>query len=201
MKILVLTLFLIFASCKSNQTKDETNQKIDCSKYNDKYVEFAMNNKKDSAFYYIDKAILCDPKDEFFKSEKMKLLIQYKDYENAVKLAKVMSNEGEPTYVMLYGILLMKQGDSESVKVLKKANSLLSKIVNDYSEENLNLHFYRIGLDNYFQGKNYSLKMVQKFRDSYVKEHEIQLANYIEDLINNESKENVLFNLFTIDND
>jgi hypothetical protein len=200
MRLLILITFSLLISCKLNQTKKEEIQKADCSAFNDKYIEYLMADKRDSALYYIDKAIFCDPEDEFFKTEKIKLFLKYGDYSDAVEFAKKLSNDKAPTYKMLYGILLLKQNNNVKADiVLNEAYTLLSEKTKLYDKGNSNLHFYRLGLDNYFMGKDYSLEMVKKYRENYTKEHDAQLADYIENLITNESSRDILYKLYNIE--
>lgn len=200
MRLLILITFFLLISCKSNQTKKEVTQKADCSGFNDKYIEYVMADKRDSALHYIDKAIFCDPEDEFFKTEKIKLLLKYGDYPDAVQFAEKLSNDEAPTYKMLYGILLLRQDNNVKADiVLNEAYALLSEKTKIYDEDNSNLHFYRLGLDNYFKGKDYSIEMVKKFRENYTKEHDAQLADYMESLIINESSRNVLYKQYNIE--
>ncbi len=193
--LLILAFSLTF--CKSNKTKD-TSQDIDCSKFNDKYVEYRIVKNKDSALYYIDKAIACDVKDNFFKMEKVKLLVSYRDYLGASKLAYDLSKGNDPTFKMLYGVLLLKQNDTEADKVLEKSYTILSDNTKSYDDSNSNLHYYKIGLDNYFNGKNYSLQRVDEYKKNYNTPNNIQMAILMENLIKNSSKEELLFNLFNI---
>ena len=127
MKIVMLMTILLFMSCKSNQAKKDKTRKADCTEFNDKYVAYAMSDKRDSALYYIDKAIFCDPEDDFFKTEKIKLLLKYGDYSNAVEFAEKLSKDDPLTYKMLYGILLLKQGDANADNVLKETYNLKPK--------------------------------------------------------------------------
>ena len=198
MKIFIPILLLFLFCCKSNKEQKVSTQEVDCSIYNDKYVEYAMINEKDSALYYINKAIMCDPKDDFFKTEKIKLLIKHRDYSNAIPFAKELAIKNDPNYKMLYGVLLLKENNSNADDILDDARVIMVDVAKDYNENNSNLHFYKIALDNYFEGENYSLDMVKKFRENYVTEYDIELANNIENLIKNNSKRDVLLNLFNI---
>lgn len=200
MKLLMSLLFLFLLTCKSNHETKVVKEKPDCSTYNEKYVQYNMANKKDSALYYIDKAINCDPDDDFFKTEKIKLLIKYEDYSKANSFAKELANLNDPIYKMLYGVLLLRQGKTNAENLLKEAYGLLNEATINYNDENSNLHFYKIGLDNYFQGREYSLDRIKKFKTHYPDEYNIELGNYIETLIVNSSKEEVLFELFHLNN-
>lgn len=190
---------LALLTCNSKHSKEATISQ-DCSVYNDKYVEFRMNNRNDSAIYYIDKAIKCDPQDDFFKTEKVKLLINNQDYISATSVAEELAVKSDPNYKMLYGTLLLKNDDVQSEKNLKEAYSLFEKSTKDYSKANSNLKFYQIALDYYFQGKEYSLKKIEIYKKNYTDIHNTQLAEYIQDLILNRSKEDVLFAMYGMEN-
>lgn len=200
MKTFILSFMVVaLATCNSQQSKKKVDTERDCSFLNDKYVESVMAERKDSAVYYIDKAILCDPQDNFFKFEKIKLLMNYDDFEGAKNAAKKMANAKSPTFEMLYGTILLKQNDVGADAVLKKAHESLISDTKNYSEDNSNLHFYRIGLDNYFKGKEYSLEKIDEFKANYSDKDKLGLANHIYDLINKETKEDVLYKIFNLD--
>lgn len=199
MKVLFSTFILVFLTCNSNQG-NKVNIKKDCSIYNDKYVEYSSLNKSDSALYYINKAIKCDPKDDYFKTEKIRLLIKNNNYKSVISFAEELASKNDPNYKMLYGTLLLKNGDFQSEEILKEAYSLFKKSTKDYSVANSNLHFYQIALDNYFQGKEYSLNKIELYKKNYTDVHNKQLAEYIHNLILKKSKKDVLFVMFGIEN-
>ncbi len=198
MKLLIAILFFSLLTCNSNQEGVVKNNKNECSIFNEKYLEYSMLNKKDSALYYIDKAIDCNPKDDFFKTEKIKSLIHYEDYNSAISFAKKLAKENDPNFKLLYGTLLLKMNDENAEIQLKEAYNLFSINTKNYNQNDSSLDFYKIGLDNYFKGKKYSLLMLEKFKKNYPDKNNLQSADYLENLINTTSKESVLYKLFDI---
>lgn len=89
----------------------------------------------------------------------------------------------------------MKINDANSKKILEECYSEFNKM-KEPTSSNL---FYKIALDNYFKGKDYSLNQVKEFKQTYKdKPYENQNIEALQELINKETKEIVLFKLFNI---
>lgn len=201
MKCTPLLILLSILSCNSKQAnKNNEQQSIrqDCSVYNEKYQEYAMANQKDSAFYFIDKAIDCEPEDTFFKTEKINLFIKYKEYSNAINFAKSLSESGDLTQRFLFGVLLLKEQRSNAETVLRQVYDEMMKKDFSYDDSNRSWHFYSIALVNYFENNEKALQLVDKFKSNYEDEYSKQLAEVITDLINSETKEKLLFKIFNM---
>ncbi|MEL4308794.1 hypothetical protein [Joostella sp. CR20] len=199
MKVYIGIMAIMLATCKSNSKGQEAKTKSQsCSVFNDKYIEYVMAEQKDSALYYIDKAITCDPDDDFFKFEKVKLLLKYGNYAAATSNVKDMMSDNSPTYEMLYGIILLKQNNSKAEKVLESAYDSFDKLTKEYEEENSSLQYYKLGLDNYFNGQNYTLEAIEKFKDNYKDQHNIALVDYLKDIVVQEAREDVLYKMFNM---
>lgn len=181
---------------KNNVNNVEKKSANDCKAIFRKFNEKLVVEENDSAFYYLDKAIECDPKNNSFKYSKVKFLTNIKKYEDAIKqLDELTSNSTDPSLKMQKGILKLKINAVDSKNVLEKCYAEFNQIEKPTSSNSL----YKIALDNYFKGKEYSLNKIKKFRQEYMgKPYETDNINALEELIKKESKENVLFKLFDI---
>lgn len=204
-KTLILPfLFMgLFSNCQNNKSVEKGNA-INVEKKsadNCKTIFHAFNQKlmmeeNDSALYYIDKAIECDPKNNNFKYNKVKFLTSIKKYPDAIKQLDDLSADAiDPTFKMQKGILKLKINEADAKKILEECYAEFNQIDKPTSSNSL----YRIALDNYFKGKEYSLNEVKKFKQAYKdKPYENQNIDALEELINKETKEVVLFKLFNI---
>jgi hypothetical protein len=199
--ILFIILFTTTVSSCQNKTQNTTQKAIvkekpECEALYNKYLENFSLQKKDSALYYIDKCIKCDTSQQDNKYIKVQLLISMKDYKNAILgLEELRSDIDDPTFKMQKGILMLKINDANSKKILEECYSEFNKM-KEPTSSNL---FYKIALDNYFKGKDYSLNQVKEFKQTYKdKPYENQNIEALQELINKETKEIVLFKLFNI---
>jgi predicted Zn-dependent protease len=195
---------LLLANCSNKRTtsnkttsntvivKENSKCKEIYKKYNEKYVL----EENDSALIYINQAIECNPKSSDYKFTKIRFLVEIKNYNDAIKqLDEFILNSDDPAFKTQKGTLLLKINDKSSIKILSESYNDYKKIKNPTS----NNQFYKIALDNYFEGKEYALKEVEKFKQTYKgKGYENQNINVLEELIKNETKENTLFKLFNI---
>lgn len=199
-KITIISMaLLLLSNCNNKKTSNNVvieKENLKCKeiykKYNDKYVL----EENDSALIYINQAIECNPKSSNYKYTKIRFLVEIKNYNDAIEqLDKFIQNSDDPAFKMEKGIILLKINDKNAINVL-------SDSYNDYNKIQVptsNNQFCKIALDNYFKGKEYSLNQVLKFKDEYKgKGYENQNIKFLEDLINNETKEDVLFKLFNI---
>lgn len=198
MKKIHIVSFLLLAttisSCQNKKTIPKEN--LECEILYNKYLEKFSLREKDSALFYINKCIKCDPSKSDNKYIKVQLLTSMKDYKNAILVfdeSKLAIDD--PALIMQKGVLMLKIEDVNSKKILEESYGKLKKIENITSSNQL----YKIALDNYFLDKNYSLSEVNKFKEKYKgKPYENQNITALEDLINKETKETVLFKLFNI---
>lgn len=162
----------------SNKTvKDFSNCKEIYKKYNEKYVL----EENDSALVYINQAIECNPKNSEYKYTKIRFLVEIRNYNDAIKqLDKFILNSDDPAFKMQKGILMLKINDTNSKQTLEECYSEFNKLKEPTSINS----FYKIALDNYFKGKEYSLNEVLKFKNEYKgKGYENQNIKFLEDLI------------------
>ena len=196
-KIHLVSFLLLITTISSCQDKKIIlEKKLDCEILYDKYLEKFSLREKDSALFYINKCIKCDPSKSENKFIKVQLLTSMRDYKNAILVFDDLKlGVDDPSLIMQKGVLMLKIQDANSKKILEESYSRLKKIENP----TFNNEFYKIALDNYFSNKDYSLNEVIKFKEKYKgKPYENQNINALEDLINKETKENVLFKLFSI---
>jgi lipopolysaccharide biosynthesis regulator YciM len=194
----ILLLITTISSCQNKKNITEKNvikENPECEILYNKYIEKFSNSEKDSALFYIDKCIKCDTSKKDNKYIKAQLLISMKDYKNAILTFNDIKSDDDPALKMQKGVLMLKINDPNSIKVLKECYNEFNQI-KEATSSNL---FYRIALDNYFKGKEYSLNEVVKFKEKNKgKAYENQNIKALEDLINKENKETVLFKLFNI---
>lgn len=205
-KITIISMALLLLSNCSNKVKPNPNSTVinnktekdfsDCKKIYKKFNNKFVLEENDSALIYINQAIECNPKNTNYKFSKIRFLIGINNYKDAIKQTnELILISNDPSFKLLKGILMLKTNDSNSLKLLNESYTEYKQI-KDPTSGNL---FYRIALDNFFKGKDYSLNEVKKFKDIYKgKAYENQNINALEELINNETKENVLFKLFSI---
>ena len=197
-KITILILVLL-SGCKTNQTKlTEEIQEKDCSYYNDKFIEFSMANQKDSALHYIDLCVACAPKDLFFKTEKIKHHIRFNEISNAINYIETSQIDKNSEFLLLKGVLLLKSNNLEATNILEKSYGQLKQDTQTYSKDNSSLHFYKIGLDNFFQGKGFAEKQIEEYKNNYSSEHDLSLVKYLEKELKTSSRDDFLFKMFNI---
>lgn len=193
----VLLSFLALSNCsnKKNQVKNISNQ--DCDFFYKKFKENLMIEQNDSAIIYIEKAIDCNSEKKSYKSDKLRFLISIGKYEKAVNyLSELNSKNQDISYSLLKSILLLKIKDKNAEISLEEVYTRYKKIKNPNSTD----LFYRIALDNFFKGKEYSLIELDKIKkNTELSEYEIQNFTALHNLINEKDKNSVLFSLFSIE--
>ena len=176
-------------SCNSQKKAS----KNDCSLFNDKFHKFQMNGVKDSVLFYINKAIECDPKEQFFRLEKAKYYIVNNQLEQASMVIKGMDLENEPSLKLMDIVIDLKLQRISAITELKSIYLQYSK--DEIGPEESNIFIYKIALINYFEGKTEALKVLNKAKDN----NEIKgLIDFIELNIKNKTKKDVLYTLFNI---
>lgn len=202
-KLLFIFAYLLsLLNCNNNNNKKATNdlitekEEVKCKEIYKKFNEKYVLEENDSALIYIDEAIKCNPKNNKYKYSKIKFLIEIKNYDDAIKqLDKFILLSNDPAFKLQKGVLLLKIKDEKSKQILEECYYEYQKL----KEPTSNNLFYKIALDNYFEGKEYSLNEILKCKRQYQgKDYELQNIKVLEELINNKSKEEVLFNLYNI---
>lgn len=194
-----LLLITTISSCQNKKNiteKNVTKENPECEILYNKYIEKFSTRENDSALYYIEKCIKCDPSKNENKYIKVQLLTSMKDYKNAILVfPDLKSGIDDPALKMQKGVLMLKINDVNSRKVLEECYAEFKKIEKPTSSNLI----YKIALDNYFMGKEFSTKEVEKFKLTYKdKPYESDNIKAVESLIKNVDKENVLFKLFNI---
>lgn len=205
--IIILMSILLLSNCndKAKSDKDssnslkkdlETNSSSNCKKMYKKFNEKFALEENDSALVYINKAIECDSKNSNYQFSKVRFLIGINKYQDAInQIDELLFISNDPTLKMLKAILMIKTNNSDFIKLLNKSYIEFNQIKSLTSSNQL----YKIALDNYFKGKDYSLEEIKKYKELYKeKPYENQNILALENLIKNENKENVLFKLFSI---
>ncbi|MDN3673044.1 hypothetical protein QWY99_08290 [Flavobacterium branchiarum] len=205
-KITIISMALLLLSNCSNKVKSNPNPTVinnkteddfsDCKKIYKKFNNKFALEENDSALIYINQAIKCNPKSSNYKFTKVRFLVETKNYNDAIiQLDELIINSEDPAFKMEKGTIFLKINEKNAIKALRDAYNDYDKIQNPTS----NNQFCKIALDNYFKGKEYALKEIDKFKENYKdKGYENQNINFLEELINKETKENVLFKLFSI---
>jgi len=203
-RILSILFFSIFLSnCDGNKKtikKKNVSQEKDysiCKKYLKKYKENFIIEENDSALVYINKAIECNPNNNSYKNSKVTFLITIENYNEAIKqLDELIDITNDPALRLQKSVVKLKINDKTSNELLKENYKEFDEIKKPTSS---NL-FYKIALDNYFKGKEYALKEIEKTRFVYKdKLYEVDNFKVLDELINTEKREVVLFKLFNID--
>jgi hypothetical protein len=202
-KFLILTtsiFVLLLSNCNNKKnivsSTIQKNDYAECKVFFDKYKKKMIIEENDSALIYIDKAIKCNPNNNSYKNSKVNFLISIKNYKDADKqLDELITITNDPAFRLLKGIIKLKDSDPQSEKLLVNSYNEFNQIKKPTSSNLI----YKIALDNYFKGKDYSLNQVEEFKQAYKdKPYENQNIEALQELINKETKEIVLFKLFNI---
>ncbi|HFG0578558.1 hypothetical protein [Flavobacterium psychrophilum] len=202
-KFLILTtsiFVLLLSNCNNKKnivsSTIQKNDYAECKVFFDKYKKKMIIEENDSALIYIDKAIKCNPNNNSYKNSKVNFLISIKNYKEADKqLDELITITNDPAFRLLKGIIKLKDSDPQSEKLLVNSYDEFNQIKKPTSSNLI----YKIALDNYFKGKDYSLNQVEEFKQTYKdKPYENQNIEALQELINKETKEIVLFKLFNI---
>jgi tetratricopeptide (TPR) repeat protein len=187
--------FILASSCKN--AKNETIEIKDnkqCEEFNKKHMKFVIAEQNDSAIYYIDKAIECNPEHENYKFSKARFLIELNKYQEAEKVFLTFKNPEEPTIKMYIGILKLKTNDTQSENILRNVYSKFEKS----ESQNSTYFYYKIALDNYFNGKDYAINQIKQYKKEFTSAYELQNINALESLILTNDKREVLFKILNI---
>lgn len=196
---LIFTVFL--SNCEGNKKVINISQEKDysiCKKSFKKYKEKFIAEENDSALIYINKAIECNPNNNSYKNSKVAFLITIENYNDAIKqLDELISITNDPAFRLQKGVVRLKINDEKSKELLNNSYNEFNEIKNPTSSN----QFYKIALDNYFKGKEYALKEIEKVKQIYKDQpYESQNFKALEELINTEKEDVVLFKLFNINN-
>lgn len=187
----VFGIFLFFTMCKTNKTNK------DCEKFIEKYTMFRSLQNNDSTFYYIDKVIECSDDKDFYKFGKINFLISLKKYQKALLEFDRLKMNNTDDYILLRAVLELKLNNPNSKKTLNEAYLKYNKL-----KEDSNGAFYQIALINYFEGKSLALENINKQKVNFKNDaYALQNFDLMKNLINNQSKEDVLYSIFNIDLD
>lgn len=195
MRIVFIAIICITIGCKS---KNSHFSKKACLNYNNKYVEFASRNQIDSALFYVNKSIKCDKSNDFYKLEKVNLLVNNMNYENAINYLDEPLSNNNPVYKMFKGVLLLKiQKNEDAYSFLKEAHNEFNNIKN--SSVDYNSAFYSLGLDNYFE-EAYQIEVsISEYKQLFIEDsYALQTIEYAESLIKTYDKVEVLYKMFNI---
>lgn len=192
MKIYIVIILCLAIGCKTK--KDSFNNK-NCQTYNDKYVEYAALRMIDSALFYVNKSIKCDQSSDFYKFEKVKLLVSAEEYEMAYDYLDSLLSHGETVFKMYKGVLGLKLQKNEAIILLQEAYNYF----NDGELKNYDAAFYKSGLDNYFEGKKYAEKTIHTYKQLFQETpYAFEILEASRNIIDNNNKEQVLYKMFNI---
>lgn len=195
MRSTFLVLIVLVGSCKP---KNQAKFNDDCKILNEKYVKFSSEQQIDSALYYLDKTIECDSESDFFKFAKAQFYVNIGQYEDAYNYIDVLLSKNEPSYLAYKGALGLKLNKPEADSFLRRAYIAYSEM-SDKEINKRNASVYKIGLDNYFSGKENALGQIKKHRNLLKKEeYKIQAIDFLEKEIKTSDKKNVILKLFNI---
>lgn len=196
MRIFILVALCFIFACKSQKDGFPSE---DCQSYNDKYVEYASKREVDSALFYIDKSIKCNKNDDFYKFEKVKLLVSADEYEKAYDYLDALLSKREPTFKMYKGVLGLKLQKREASNFLQEAYNEFKNLEKYNGKKDHNIAFYKSGLDYYFEGRKYAKKAVLEYKQLFEKSsYSLETLEVAEKLIETNGKEQVLYEMFNI---
>ena len=210
----IVLLILICFSCNLNKVidseessssidpvfKEVSDSSIDSVKlYQEKYLEFYqkwnINSRNkvliDSTLYYLNKQIEMNPRDYSLIIEKTIFLMKNNFYDKALLEIQIISEDG-PFYKFLEGVISLKLDKDNSGKLLKEAHNEFIEYAKEY--EDINDILWKVILDNYFEGKDYALKEIEKYKNKAEDKYQLYLYEEVKELILKMSKEEVLFN-------
>lgn len=179
-------LVIFLTNCKSQSN---------CEKFYNEYVDNSFSGNLDLALKDIDDAINCDSENSDYKFEKVKLLINKKDYSYALKTAKKIGLS--PVDDFMTGILLLKLGrNDEANKYLKSAYDSYNTFESDDEELMFSAKFNYSMLKNFIEGRDSSLKYIEELGKKYTKSHHLKAFEHLKNSIIQNSPEDVLFDIY-----
>lgn len=174
-------------------SKQNKKQIKDCNAYKERFIDFELTNNIDSALVYINKAIECNPTDEYYKFSKVNFLIRQLKYEEALKSLKTLNLENEVSLQLMEVALNMKiGGDSIDFKLDK----IYAKINKHDFKSNSSAIAYKIVLDNYFKGSDYALDKIALANANFEDNNSTLLFESLKNNIETYDKNEVVFKLF-----
>lgn len=194
--IFPLALLLMYISC-GNKAKTDNKNNLNCNDYFLKFKEFYISEKKDSALFYIDKAIDCDETKKNYKNAKLNFLISISAYNEAIHfLDRTDSFLDSNSLNILKGVLNLK------IHNVKEGNKNLKEVFDNYknmSKLEINELFYFIALLNYFENNDKAIQKLNQLEKEYpLNSYEGQNFLALKKNISENKKEIVLYNLFNI---
>lgn len=186
----ILITLLSISSCKTRDSKS-------CELFYLSYEKYRNETKIDSAVFYIDKVIHCNKNDFFYKIEKVKYLISVERYKNAILELESINKKDESLEVdFLKSVLLLKVQDENGLNSLENVYKSYKSKSKTLDENSL---LYYISLVNFFEGKENANSTINEFKLKYVNDLNInRTLEVIQILVNNSSKEDVLFKITNI---
>ena len=189
---LTLLLVIIIFSCKKKE-------KAKCNLYYNKYINASFNENKDSSLFYIEKAVICNPKDKLYRNEKLKVLLFKKKYKSVLKELDFLDKD--IYYNVLKGLLYLK------LDMKKEGNTILDneykKVVNvrrSKEKQKFRHFYYGLLLINYYEGKENGLKLIRENGVVYTGINELDTLKHTEKLIEENTPINVLNLIFGLNN-
>jgi hypothetical protein len=174
------------------------NDSNNCEEYYNNYISLRFESKDEKATTLINKAINCDKKNEDFRFEKVKFLIDLNKYAEAKQaltdLGKI--NRSFKSELPLNGLLDLKIGGNKGNDELRKVFDNLSKV--KYDKNNFNLFYYKLLTQLYIKGKESTLNEIKR-QNIYSSLNEKAGIEHLSKLINSEKDSlNILYEIFKI---
>ncbi|MDN3672122.1 hypothetical protein QWY99_03440 [Flavobacterium branchiarum] len=199
----IVTILLITSllSCQSkseskkNLEKERIADRPECEVIYNKYIEKASKMENDSAIYFLNKSINCDPANDGYKFSKAQFFVDKQEYQEALnQLNEIKADSIDPTLRLFSSVLKLKLNSDDADKDLSDVYSKIAKI----KKPNSSNVFYKLALDNYFKGKDYALEQLKFCKKIYTTDYDKQNLDVLESYINTDNKRNVLFKIFNI---
>ncbi|MDB9837154.1 hypothetical protein OAC51_09705 [Flavobacteriaceae bacterium] len=200
-KKLQLAAFLFYGLCIFYSCENHAQKKtMTCETYNEKFIDYEMENQPDLALIYIDKAIECSSEKpegkQFYKFSKVNFLIRQKEFERASKILNTFNLKEELALQIMDATLDMKIGRDS---VDEKLRLSYDKINHSSSQKEIEVLIYKIALDNYFKGKEYALSEINKVKKVHTDYNSKLLISTVEASVKEKTKEDVFFRLFNFE--
>lgn len=199
--IIILLLITSLSSCQSKSEpkkileKEIIIDKPECEIIYNKYIEKVSKMENDSAIYFLDKSINCDPANNDYKFSKVQFFVDNQKYQEALnQLNEIKIDSIDPSLKLFSSVLKLKLNNDDADKDLREVYTKIAKIKKPTSSN----IFYKLALDNYFKDKNYALEQLKFHKKQYVSDYDKQNLDALENYIVTDDKRNVLFKIFNI---
>lgn len=187
--LIIPLIMLSFISCATKKK---------CDQLFESYTKARENYDYSLALKKINKALICNPKNQNYEEEKINLYLYFKRYNEAIDF--IDSIQPSSSSNLIKGVLMLKVKPDIGQKYLKEEleNLIGTKSVNVDSD--FNRDFNIIVLNNYLFGKDKTLKKIEVLLEKYKSDYHVKTLKYLKNQIELLDEKQLLFNVFNIEN-